>query len=74
MNATEFLPDALNVQSTKGVRSVEARGAGDHKGADSKSRFHLEIAAVHIGMLGNAEAVRDSRRILDRVKLPKGRH
>jgi len=61
---------ALTVQSTKGVRSVKPVEPEIIRATLENLVSDLEIAAVHIGMLGTAEAVRTVAEFLDRVKLP----
>lgn len=48
---------ALTVQSTAGVRRVEALDAGLISETLEELAADLEIAAVHIGMLGTAKVV-----------------
>src|ERR1700704_5890444 len=61
---------ALTVQSTTGVRSVKPVDSEIISATLEHLVSDLEIAAVHIGMLGTAGAVRAVAEFLSRVKLP----
>ncbi len=61
---------ALTVQSTQGVRSVKPVAPEIIRATLENLVSDLEIAAVHIGMLGTSEAVRVVADFLGRVKLP----
>jgi hydroxymethylpyrimidine/phosphomethylpyrimidine kinase len=61
---------ALTVQSTQGVRRVEPVQPSTILETLDELVSDLEIAAVHVGMLGTAEAARAVADFLGRVKLP----
>jgi hydroxymethylpyrimidine/phosphomethylpyrimidine kinase len=61
---------AMTVQSTKGVRRVEAVAPSIIVETLQELISDLEVAAVHIGMLGNAEVVRVVADYLTEVPLP----
>ena len=61
---------ALTVQSTQGVRRVEPVEPSTILETLNELISDLEIAAVHVGMLGTAEAARAVADFLGRVKLP----
>src|SRR6202521_2364669 len=61
---------ALTVQSTVGVRRVEAVDAGLVAEALIELASDLEIAAVHIGMLGSGNVVRAVADFLAAHKMP----
>jgi len=61
---------ALTVQSTQGVRSVKPVAPEIIRATLENLVSDLEIAAVHVGMLGTSEAVRVVADFLGRVKLP----
>ncbi len=62
---------ALTVQSTSGVRRVELVDAGLVTDTLQEIAADVEIAAVHIGMLGSAKIVRSVADFLAKEKLPK---
>ncbi|HYU44919.1 MAG TPA: bifunctional hydroxymethylpyrimidine kinase/phosphomethylpyrimidine kinase [Terriglobales bacterium] len=61
---------ALTVQSTQGVRRVEGVDPTIIHESLQELASDLEIEAVHIGMLGNEQAVNAVARFLDKSKLP----
>ncbi len=61
---------ALTVQSTQGVRRVEPVEPEIISETLQELISDLEVAAVHVGMLGTDEAVRAVAEFLGRVKLP----
>ncbi len=61
---------ALTVQSTQGVRRVQAVNPEIVAETLQELISDLEVAAVHIGMLGTAEVVAVVADFLGRVKLP----
>src|SRR5258707_1474513 len=61
---------ALTVQSTQGVRQVQSISPSTITATLDELIADLEIAAVHIGMLGTAEVVGAIADFLRRVKLP----
>jgi hydroxymethylpyrimidine/phosphomethylpyrimidine kinase len=61
---------ALTIQSTQGVRRVQAVSPDVIRETLDELASDLEIAAVHIGMLGNAGVVRAVGEFLGRTKLP----
>ena len=61
---------ALTVQSTAGVRRVEAVDAGLVAETLAELASDLEIAAVHIGMLGSGKVVRAVADFLAAHKMP----
>ena len=61
---------ALTVQSTQGVRRVEPVNPEIVSETLQELISDLEVAAVHIGMLGTAEVVGVVADFLGRVKLP----
>jgi hydroxymethylpyrimidine/phosphomethylpyrimidine kinase len=61
---------ALTVQSTEGVRRVEAVDAGLVTETLAELASDVEIAAVHIGMLGSGKIVRTVADFLATHKLP----
>jgi hydroxymethylpyrimidine/phosphomethylpyrimidine kinase len=61
---------ALTVQSTQGVKRVEAVDPAMIAATLEELIADLEIAAVHIGMLGNAPTVLAVAEFLGRMKLP----
>jgi len=61
---------ALTVQSTQGVRSVEPVATGDIAATLDELVSDVEIAAVHIGMLGTAAVVQTVVDFLGRANLP----
>jgi hydroxymethylpyrimidine/phosphomethylpyrimidine kinase len=61
---------AMTVQSTKGVRRVEAVAPSIIAETLQELVSDLEVAAVHIGMLGTVEGVRVVADFLDKVPLP----
>src|SRR3989441_10749439 len=61
---------ALTVQSTQGVRRVEPVNPETISETLQELISDLEVAAVHIGMLGTAEVVAVVADFLGRVKLP----
>ena len=60
---------ALTVQSTAGVRRVEAVDAGLLAETIAELASDVEIAAVHIGMLGSAKVVRAVAEFLTEKKI-----
>src|SRR5579863_6375958 len=61
---------ALTVQSTGGVRRVETVDAGLVSETLAELASDVEIAAVHIGMLGSGKVVRAVIDCLGEQKLP----
>lgn len=61
---------ALTVQSTQGVRRVEAIAADVISETLEELASDLEIAAVHLGMLGNAKGVQAVAAFLGQSRLP----
>jgi hydroxymethylpyrimidine/phosphomethylpyrimidine kinase len=61
---------AMTVQSTQGVRRVEVVSAALIAETLEGLASDMDIAGVHIGMLGNADAVRAVIDFLKRKKLP----
>jgi hydroxymethylpyrimidine/phosphomethylpyrimidine kinase len=61
---------ALTIQSTQGVRRVVGVDPKIILDTLQELASDLEIEAVHIGMLGNEQAVRAVARFLDQSKLP----
>jgi hydroxymethylpyrimidine/phosphomethylpyrimidine kinase len=61
---------ALTVQSTEGVRRVEAVDAGLVTETLAELASDVEIAAVHVGMLGSGKIVRTVADFLATHKLP----
>src|ERR1700684_1217702 len=61
---------ALTVQSTAGVRRVEAVDAGLVAETLTELASDVKIAAVHIGMLGSGRAVRAVAHFLLAHKMP----
>jgi hydroxymethylpyrimidine/phosphomethylpyrimidine kinase len=61
---------ALTVQSTSGVRRVEPVNADLVSETLTELAADIEIAAVHIGMLGSAKVVRAVADFLAKAKLP----
>jgi hydroxymethylpyrimidine/phosphomethylpyrimidine kinase len=62
---------ALTVQSTAGVRRVEAVDEGIIRETLDELSADMAIAAVHLGMMGSAAAVRAVVEFLDKAKLSK---
>lgn len=65
---------ALTVQSTSGVRRVEAASAELVAETLAELSADLEIAAVHIGMLGSGKVVRAVCSFLEGLKKPEERN
>jgi hydroxymethylpyrimidine/phosphomethylpyrimidine kinase len=61
---------ALTVQSTGGVRRVETVDAGLVTETLAELASDVEIAAVHVGMLGSGKVVRAIADFLEQQKLP----
>src|SRR5947209_13399103 len=61
---------ALTVQSTAGVRRVEAVDSGLVTETLHELASDVEIAAVHIGMLGNGKIARAVADFLAKEKIP----
>lgn len=61
---------ALTVQSTAGVRRVEPVNADLIDETLRELTADIEVAAVHIGMLGSAKVIRAVASFLEREKLP----
>ncbi|MBI3474992.1 MAG: bifunctional hydroxymethylpyrimidine kinase/phosphomethylpyrimidine kinase [Acidobacteria bacterium] len=61
---------ALTVQSTQGVRRIEPVAPNDIAATLDELVSDLEIAAVHIGMLGTVDVVRTVVEFLSRQRLP----
>src|ERR1700676_540733 len=61
---------ALTVQSTAGVRRVEAVDAGLVAETLTELASDVEIAAVHIGMLGSGRAVQEVAHFWREHKMP----
>lgn len=61
---------ALTVQSTQGVRRVQGVTAEIIRETLTELASDLEIAAVHIGMLGNAKAAHAVVEFLNQARLP----
>jgi hydroxymethylpyrimidine/phosphomethylpyrimidine kinase len=61
---------ALTVQSTGGVRRVETVDAGLVTETLAELASDVEIAAVHVGMLGSGKVVRAVADFLEQQKLP----
>jgi hydroxymethylpyrimidine/phosphomethylpyrimidine kinase len=61
---------ALTVQSTAGVQRVESVDAGLVAETLTELASDVEIAAVHIGMLGSGKVVRAVAHFLDAHKMP----
>jgi|SRR5215471_14124215 len=61
---------ALTVQTTKGVRRVQAVAPDVVRETLTELATDLDIEAVHIGMLGNAGVIKVIAEFLDQARLP----
>src|SRR5215470_14149858 len=61
---------ALTVQNTQGVRRVQAVAPDVVRETLTELATDLDIAAVHIGMLGNAGVIKVISEFLDQARLP----